>query len=88
MVYDKLGRRADAEAQLAKAIASGSEADACGYAEVYAQWGNDRKALEWVGVARRNRDLNLISLKVDPLLDPLRSEPAFQAVVRELNFPD
>jgi hypothetical protein len=29
----------------------------------------------------------LSDLKVDPLLDPLRKEPRFQAIERELKFP-
>jgi hypothetical protein len=27
-------------------------------------------------------------LKAEPLLDPLRKEPRFQAIERELKFPD
>jgi hypothetical protein len=30
----------------------------------------------------------LLFLKMDPLLDPLRKEPRFQAIERELKFPD
>ena len=33
-------------------------------------------------------DIDLLSLKTDPLMDPLRKEPRFQAVMRELRFPD
>ena len=33
------------------------------------------------------RDPGLIQLKTDPLLDPLRKEPRFQAVDGELKFP-
>jgi hypothetical protein len=29
----------------------------------------------------------LIDLKTDPLLDPLRQEPRFKAIERELKFP-
>jgi len=36
----------------------------------------------------RIRDSGLGYLKVDPLLDPLRGEPRFRAVMRELKFPD
>jgi adenylate cyclase len=34
------------------------------------------------------RDPGLTHLKVDPLTDPVRQEPHFQAIERELNFPD
>jgi len=33
-------------------------------------------------------DPGLIQLKVDPLMDPLRQEPRFQAALRELKFPE
>jgi hypothetical protein len=36
----------------------------------------------------RLRDPGLIALKTDPLMDPLRQEPRFQAALRELKFPD
>jgi TolB-like protein len=85
--YDKLGRHADAEAMLAKAKASFGEADAYEYARIYAQWGNPAKALEWFETAVRLRHGDLPWLRVDPLLDPLRKEPRFQAIERALKFP-
>jgi TolB-like protein len=88
VVYDKVGRHADAERTLAKMQASLAEAFAYEYAKVYAQWGNAPKALEWLDTAMRLRDPGLEALKVEPLLDPLRSEPRFQAIERALKFPD
>jgi TolB-like protein/lipoprotein NlpI len=87
IVYDKLGRHADAESVLAKERASVGDADAYQYAEIYAQWGNTGKALDWLETALRLRDSGLTFLKTDPLLDPLRKEPRFQAIERELKFP-
>jgi hypothetical protein len=43
--------------------------------------------LEWLDTAVRVRDPGLALLKTDPLLDPLRHEPRFQAIERELKFP-
>jgi TolB-like protein/Tfp pilus assembly protein PilF len=87
-VYEKLGRHGDAEEALAKLKASIGDAGAYDYAETYAQWGNRSKALEWLETALRLRDPQLGQLKTDPLLDPLRNEPRFQAIERELKFPD
>ena len=87
VVYDKLGRHADAEAELAKLKATAGEAYAYQYALIYAQWGNLAKALEWLDTTMRLRDPGLHFLKTDPLMDPLRNEPRFQAVMRELKFP-
>jgi hypothetical protein len=38
-------------------------------------------------MALRLRDPGLVSLKTDPLLDPLRKELRFQAFEGELKFP-
>jgi TolB-like protein/tetratricopeptide (TPR) repeat protein len=88
VTYDKLGQHADAESMLAKIKVSVGDAAAHQYAEIYAQWGNAPKALEWLETALRLRDPGLIDLKTDPLMDPLRKEPRFQAIERELKFPD
>jgi TolB-like protein len=87
VIYDKLGRHADAEAELAKLKAALGDGGAYQYATIYAQWGNVPKALEWLETALRLRDPGLIQLKTDPLMDPLRKEPRFQTIERELKFP-
>jgi len=88
VVYQKLGRYADAEAWMKKHKARWGDAGAHSYAVCYAQWGDTTKALEWLETALRLRDVGLQSLKVDPLLDPLRKDPRFQAIERALKFPD
>jgi hypothetical protein len=44
--------------------------------------------LDWLEKAMRLRDPGLAYTKGDPLLDPLRNEPRFQAIERALKFPD
>jgi tetratricopeptide (TPR) repeat protein len=87
VTYDKLGRHADAEAVLSKLKVALGDTAAYQYATIYAQWGNRAKALEWLDTAMRLRDPGLLNLKTDPLMDPLRKEPRFQAIERELKFP-
>jgi TolB-like protein/Tfp pilus assembly protein PilF len=87
VIYDKLGRHADAEAELAKLKAAQGDASAYQYATIYAQRGNRATAFEWLETALRLRDPGLIYVKTDPLIDPLRKEPRFQAVMRQLKFP-
>ncbi len=87
LVYEKLGRHADAEAALSKLEAAQGDAGAYQYATIHAQWGDRAKALEWLETAWRLRDPGLDNLKTDPLLDPLRQEPQFQSIERELKFP-
>ena len=87
VIYGKLGRHADAEAMFSKLKAMG-DSEAYQYATIYAQWGNRVNALEWLETALRLRDPGLEYLKTDPLLDPMRKEPRFQAIERELKFPN
>jgi len=87
LAYEKLGRHSDAEAQVAKIRASMDEGAAYQYAEIYAQRGETAQALEWLDTAMRLRSPWLVWVKTDPLLDPLRKEPRFQAVERMLKFP-
>jgi TolB-like protein/Flp pilus assembly protein TadD len=87
-VYHKLGRHGDAEAMLAKHRAAVGDLGAYQYAGIYAQWGDDAKAREWLATAVRLRDPGLLWLKTDPFLDPVRKEPWFKAIERDLKFPD
>jgi tetratricopeptide (TPR) repeat protein len=86
--YDRIGQREDAERALAKLRAAQGAEGAVSYAWVCAQWGDRRRALDYLEAAMRHRDPWLQFLKTYPLADPLREEPRFQALVRELNFPD
>ena len=88
VVYDKLGRHDDGQAEFAKLKAQQGDSAAYQYATIYAQWGDRAKALEWLETARQLRDPGLTLLKTDPLMDPLRQEPRFQSILREMQFPD
>jgi hypothetical protein len=43
--------------------------------------------MEALETAFRLRDPGLETIKVDPLLDPLRNDPRFQAIEKALKFP-
>jgi TolB-like protein len=87
-VYEKLGRRDAAADMLAKVRSRFGDSGAYGYTQVYAQWGDIASALDWLEKAYRLRDNDLLDLRSDPMMDPLRQQPRFQAVMRELKFPD
>ena len=88
VTLEKLGLHADAEAELKKLQAVFGDAAAYQCATIYAQWGDAAKALEWLGRAVRLPDAGVVYVKTDPLMDPLRKEPRFQAIERELKFPE
>jgi tetratricopeptide (TPR) repeat protein len=88
VTYDKLGRHADAETMLAQFRALRGDAAAVFYSEIYAQWGDTTRALGWLETAMRQQDPYLEYVKMNPLFDPLRKEPRFQAVEQALKFPN
>jgi TolB-like protein len=88
MIYDKRGRHTEAEAMLSKVRSIAGDRFAEGYADIYAQWGDTARALDWLDKAMRNRDPYLAYTKVNPFFDPLRNEPRFLAIERALKFPD
>ena len=86
LTYQRLARPADADIALGRLRAAGERASyLC--ATIYAQRGNKDHALESLEAAWRRRVPELRWLKVDPLMDPLRNEPRFQAVLEALKFP-
>ncbi len=88
IAYDKLHRRPEAEAQVAAMTADLGDASAYQFAEIYAQWGDVPKALEWLETAYRLKDPGMVSLKVDEFFAPLRKQPQFQEIERGLRIPD
>ena len=87
VTFDKLGQRHESDAQIKRLADWHGDALAYQFAEIYAQRGDREKALEWLDTAMLLRDSGFRRLKTDPLLDPLRKEPRFQAIERELKFP-
>jgi hypothetical protein len=87
IAYDELGKRTDAEAMLKKIRASEPGA-AVLYSWIFGQWGQADRALGSLETAMRQRSPNLEQLKVGAMFDPMRKEPRFQAIERELKFPE
>jgi TolB-like protein len=56
-------------------------------AEIYAQLGRKDAAIDALEKALVVRDPGLTGVLVDPMLDPIRSDPRFQALVKRLDFP-
>ena len=87
LVYHSLGNQSKAELELAELKALAGDEAAYGYAGIYAQWGDATTALAWLAKAEQQRDPSLQSLRVAPLLDPLRSYPEFHAIEDRLKLP-
>jgi DNA-binding winged helix-turn-helix (wHTH) protein/tetratricopeptide (TPR) repeat protein len=88
--YALAGRRKEAEALLEIMLAgarAGVYEQALDIALVYSALGNKDAAFQWLNAAYEHRIYQLIYLKVDPRLDPLRADPRFAALVRQIGFP-
>jgi tetratricopeptide (TPR) repeat protein len=59
-----------------------------GMALLYARLGKKKEAVSWLEKAYSARSGGMARLKCDPALDPLRSDPDFQAIIKRMNFPE
>ncbi len=50
--------------------------------------GETEEAMTWLERAYEERDPQLLIAKTDPRLDPLRSDPRFQDLLRRIGFPE
>jgi hypothetical protein len=62
---------------------TGSEFD---YALAWSRLGETEKAISMLQKAAENRSNNVLYYKVNPNLDPLRSNPKFQALLKYVNL--
>jgi TolB-like protein/Tfp pilus assembly protein PilF len=86
--YARAGQKAEAQKLLQKLIELSKQGlGTWEVALVYAGLGDKDRAFEWLEKAYQVHDKGLIYLKVDPPLDPLRSDPRFQDLLRRMNFP-
>lgn len=86
IVYHLQNRTSEAAAQVAEIRRTYGDAAAYQLAEIYARWGDVPNALQWLETAYRLRDPGLVGLREDRF-DPIRQEPRFQRIERELKFP-
>lgn len=80
LVYHALGRQTDADRELEQLKALNGDGSAYGYAQIYAQWDDKPRALQWLSTAERLHAPALALLRVDWQLDPIRAEPQFKVI--------
>jgi serine/threonine-protein kinase len=54
---------------------------------VYLGLRENDKAIDWLEKAYEGQSVWVAWLKVEPMYDPLRSDPRFQALYKKMNFP-
>jgi TolB-like protein/thioredoxin-like negative regulator of GroEL len=87
MVFDALGRHAEADKVLA-ALLTNVGGWQYQLAEIYAHRHDREGAFKWLEEANRARDPGLFNyLKCDPMLSELRSDPRYLALIAQLHLP-
>ncbi len=82
-----LGHARESQQALDELTGKGAENAALQIAEVHAWRGEKDKAFEWLERAYRQRDGGLADIKYDPLLDSLRGDSRYAALLRKMNLP-
>ncbi len=95
--YVKTGKRAKAKKLLNELLASSENSEQTtppvglsphSVAEIYGALGRKDEAFAWLDKAYDQHDMQMVSLKVNPTLDPLRSDQRFVELVRRVELPE
>jgi adenylate cyclase len=73
--------------EIAPALRKSGYWSAYGVATLHAALGDKEQAFEWLNIAYREHDEELMGLKTDYSLDPIRSDPRFAELVRKVGLP-
>jgi len=87
LALDALGRRSEADRELAVAESKWSGM-AYQISYVYAARNDTDRAIYWLERAYRQHDDGLLSMKNDPMLKTLDSDPRFKAFLKKMNLPE
>jgi hypothetical protein len=87
-VLARAGKRADAEAILGQldVIARHDYVSPVAFTTLHLGLGNWKESLDWLERAYADRRGWLAYLKVNPMMDPVRSDPRFQALVGRMRL--
>jgi adenylate cyclase len=89
-IYAAAGRKEDAE-KIIEEVESGEVLggnDYRGMAMVYAFLGQNDMAFKWLEKSFEKHEESLCSLKIDPKMDSLRSDPRFNLLLKKIGFED
>jgi TolB-like protein/Tfp pilus assembly protein PilF len=87
--YARMSRAAEADESISR-LKEHVQADGIGRYEialVYAGLGKKDEAFDWLEKSYASRDKGLTYLKIDPCIEPLRSDPRFHNLLRRVGLP-
>ncbi|MGH9795698.1 MAG: protein kinase domain-containing protein [Candidatus Acidiferrales bacterium] len=87
--YAAVGRKAEADSLLAILLKEKQVGSLPAFILIAPYVGSKQydRALDWMEQAYQERNWQLTFIGVEPLFDPLRSHPRFQALLKRMNFP-
>jgi eukaryotic-like serine/threonine-protein kinase len=87
--YAVAGKRTEAQKMIDEWKAASSQGYASPYhlARIYTGLGEKDQAFNWLEKAAQERYSSMVWLRVDPLWDPLRSDPRFADLLRRVGLP-
>ena len=88
LAYQALGRKAEADAALARMLKEQAYDNAFGIAEVYSARGQPAEAVRWLERAYAQKDASLFYVKGDLPLMGIEGDPRFKAFLRKMNLPE
>lgn len=86
ILYNKLGEQDAAQRHLDELYRNNGDAASYQYGQIHAQWGETVTALAWLENALVIHDPGIILSGSDRLLDPLRGEPRFHALLKAAGY--
>jgi serine/threonine-protein kinase len=87
-IYGRWGRQDDAERAFQETLKSSrrSMLEPANYMLLNIGLGKKNDTLDWLENACAERTANVNAIKVDPIYDPLRNEPRFRAVLKQIHL--
>ena len=87
--YAVSGRKSDALKELSKLQAAAAKRyiPPSYFAIVWMGLGDHEQAINWLGRGYKDRSEHMLYLGLEPLVDPLRSDPGFVALLKKLDLP-
>ena len=88
-LYGVMGRAAEARQVLdeLKVLSQQRYIPPYYFAMIHAAVGENDQALFWLQKAYADRSQVAVLLRIEPMFDSLRSEPRFQKIIADMNFP-
>ena len=86
LAFDALGRKREADSELAIAEANHANEKAYWIALVYAVRRDEDSAFRWLDRAAKQKDPGMLWIRGEPMLDALAKDPRYETLLRRINL--